>query len=35
MNALSREEIEEIDRSDFVGMTEDEIDEERREYVHR
>jgi hypothetical protein len=35
MNALSREEIEETDRSDFVGMTEDEIEEERREYVHR
>jgi hypothetical protein len=35
MNALSQEEIEETDRSDFVGMTEDEIEEERREYVHR
>jgi hypothetical protein len=33
MNVLSHEEIEEMDQSNFLGMTEDEIEEEQKEYV--
>jgi hypothetical protein len=33
LNALGQEMIDEMDRSDFVGMTEEEIEEERKEYV--
>jgi hypothetical protein len=34
-NALDREALKEMDRSDFRGMTEEEIEEERKEYVMR
>jgi hypothetical protein len=33
MNGLSREKIEEMERGDFVGMTGEEIEEERKEYA--
>jgi hypothetical protein len=35
MNGLSRERIEEMERSDFVGMTGEEIEDARKEYALR
>ena len=35
LDGLSRESIDETDRNDFIGMTEEEIEEERKEYALR